>query len=120
MLSTANLRQITVRGQTLWNQQQHTRILEFLMGLPPSFGLSGPYRQWSVLQDLCKDCNECRGRRGKDMVLPYDFEKAGSGFYTITRRTKKEVTVEHNFLKRGASVAFGDLPPPTKRSPSCL
>lgn len=111
ILSTANLRQITVRGQSLWNQQQHTRILEFLTGLPPSFGLAGPYRQWTVLQNLCKDLNESRGRRGKDMVLPYDFEKSGNGLYCIVRRSAKEVTVEHNFLKRGASIKICELPP---------
>ena len=109
-LSTHNLKLINVKGKTLWNRQQHMRLFEFLTGMTPDSGLAGMMRSWPHLQQLAIARNEARGRRGRDITLPCDFDQPSLGLYRIIPQDGA-IEVHHRFTSAVKAFAVDECPP---------
>ena len=106
-MSLANLRAIAVRGRSHENHMHHIRLIEFATGLPPDFGLTGSYRRWTKLFELCEHRSMVRGRRCRDIALPVDYNR--NGLYSL-RCEEGGITVRHNFSHQEVFFRIAELP----------
>lgn len=98
-LSKSNLRakNMVVHGQRQSAQLALARLLEICTGIDQDFSLKGKHRRWENFLQFLLDQSQLRGRRGRDVQLPPDYD-AVDGIYRLFAEDG-QLMVMHRFLK---------------------
>lgn len=108
-LSVPNLRRMLTRGKAQANKEVMQKLVEMVTGMSPDTALSGKLADLQNFKAYCKSCHEARGRRGRDLTLPPNWQE--DGIYSIAEVRSSGVVVHHKFTGAVAMIELDKVPP---------
>eukprot|EP00971_Amphidinium_carterae_P339322 6477055-Amphidinium_carterae.2 len=104
-LSGANLRAVEKKSG---GKASLLKMLTFLVGLDPDYRVCGHLRSWQALLAALKERSEARGRRGREMVLPVDWN--AQGLYGIEQGCQEGVRIQHRGTEVSRTIPWEEVP----------